>query len=626
MADSNSIIALKIGTQRVAMASFAAKKNGALTLKNVQSIDVLADPSNDGMRNAEVRGAVAQLAKSLKAGKSKVRASVSGHSVITKFVKLPPIDSDELTDLVTMEAQQQIPFPLDEGAWDWAEIEGGGIEKEVLLVAIRQEVLDDISESVTGAGLSLSDVAASPTSVYNAFRYNYPDVTESVLLVDIGAKSTELIYIDGQKFFMQGINTAGTTGASLTSAIAKEFSVSFPEAEAHKVNSGMVSLGNTTGLDESTAALASFIRDQINRLPGEISRRTNFFRSQQGGNAPTKIYVAGGGANLGYLVDFLQEKLSLPVEPFNPLRRVEGAGEDVAAQAHELGELVGLAVQEVGKGPLKIDLVPTSVAGDRANAKKKPWLLGASGLLLAGLGAWGAMNASAASKAEENLAAMEERQAELAGPARKISSWNKGLGTVKLIGDDLAKAQLERTRWVELLGELRDYFASDTVWITELRPWTNYVPGEPESGKSYTKGGFGRLAFSESIVDVKSGSTKGWTEDPVINAVRIDGFWRQGVDGKQHRAVAEILGKIKTAVKEAEDAVADSGEEPETFFQLLKEQGIGRSREVVPLPDAEILVNNNTTLAPDAYGAPFTMILPLREPLSFEELRFGKGS
>lgn len=322
MADSQSTIALNIGSQRISMAAFSPKKGGGLTLKKYQEIDILADPAAEGMRNAEVRGAVAQLAKSLKTGKDKVRASVPGHSVITKFVKLPPIDSDDLSELVTMEAQQQIPFPLDEGAWDWAAVDGGGIEKEVLIVAIRQEVLDDISESVSGAGLSLKDVDSAPTALFNAFRYNYPDVNEPVLLVDIGAKSTELIYIEGKKLFIQGVNSPGTTGASLTSAIAKEFNVTFPEAEAHKVGSGVVSLGSTEGMDEATAALASFIRNAVNRLPGEISRRTNFYRSQQGGNAPTKVYLAGGGANLGYLVDFLQEKLSLPVEPFNPLRRV----------------------------------------------------------------------------------------------------------------------------------------------------------------------------------------------------------------------------------------------------------------------------------------------------------------
>ena len=624
MADSQSTIALNIGSQRISMAAFSPKKGGGLNLKKYQEIDILADPSAEGMRNAEVRGAVAQLAKALKTGKDKVRASVPGHAVITKFVKLPPIDSDDLTELVTMEAAQQIPFPLDEGAWDWAALEGGGIEKEVLLVAIRQEVLDDISESVSGAGLSLKEVDSAPTALFNAFRYNYPDVNEPVLLVDIGAKSTELIYIEGQKLFIQGVNSPGTTGASLTSAIAKEFGVSFPEAEAHKVGTGVVSLGSTEGMDEATAALASFIRNSINRLPGEISRRTNFYRSQQGGNAPTKVYLAGGGANLGYLVDFLQEKLSLPVEPFNALRRVTVADETLSSKAHQLGELVGLAVEGAGKAELHIDLVPTSLGAERESARRKPWLLGAAGILLGGLGIWAATQFLAANNAESQLDTVIERNDELAPFAGTLAEWDESVYGIELIGAEYAQYEADRTSWVKLLNELRGYTASDTVWITDFRPYVNYVPGKADSGKSYFKGGFERLAYGETFVDIKSRDSKDVSGDPLVNAIRIDGFWRPGVDGKDHRAVNEILERIKAGVTAANKAAQESEEkiEPDTHFRLTKIDP--NTGDEVGLTDLEIQTKNDTIRADDTYGAPFTMILPLREPIPFAEAIAGK--
>ncbi|MBK1834829.1 Amuc_1101 family PilM-like pilus complex protein [Roseibacillus ishigakijimensis] len=623
MADSQSTIALNIGSQRITMAAFSPQKGGGLVLKKYQEVDILADPAAESMRNAEVRGAVAQLAKALKTGKDKVRAAVPGHSVITKFVKLPPIDSDDLTELVELEAQQQIPFPLTEGAWDWAAIESGGIEKEVLLVAIRQEVLDDISESVSGAGLSLKEVDAAPTALYNAFRFNYPDVTEPVLLVDIGAKSTELIYIEGKKVFIQGVNSPGTTGASLTSSIAKEFGVGFAEAEGHKVSSGVVSLGYTEGMDEATAALASHIRNAVNRLPGEISRRTNFYRSQQGGNAPTKVFLAGGGANLGNLVDFLQEKLSLPVEAFNPLRRVQLADESLAAKAHQLGELVGLAVEGAGKAELHIDLVPTSVGAQRASARRKPWLLGAAGILLAGLGAWAGTKFVAAGAAAEKVQEISDRRDELAPYAGTLRQWDNAIAEIEAIGGEYADFQESRTQWVGILNELRGYFASETVWITELRPYVNYVPGEADSGKSYAKGGFERLAYGETFVDSKSQEARNYEGTPAFNAIRIDGFWRSGVDGKDHRAVNEVLERIKKSVQAANAAAEESGAEPETYFQLTKPDLDSRDG-VLPLKDGEILINNNTTLAEETFGAPFTMILPLREPVAFAEVTNGK--
>ena len=630
MADSQSIITLNIGSQRISMAAFSPKKGGGLNLKKYQELDILADPASESMRNAEVRGAVAQLAKSLKTGKGKVRASVPGHAVITKFVKLPPIDSDDLGELVTMEAQQQIPFPLDEGAWDWAALEGGGIEKEVLLVAIRQEVLDDISESVSGAGLSLKEVDAAPTALYNAFRYNYPDVNEPVLLVDIGAKSTELIYIEGKKLFVQGVNAAGTTGASLTSAIAKEFNVSFAEAEAHKIGGGVVSLGSTEGMDEATAALASFIRNAVNRLPGEISRRTNFYRSQQGGNAPTKVYLAGGGANLGYLVDFLQEKLSLPVEAFNALRRDGVADESLAAKAHQLGELVGLGVEGAGKAELHIDLVPTSVGAERENARRKPWLLASSAILIAGLGAWAGTKFLAVKGAEDKLAEVIERQDALVPYAKTLADWDQGIANIESVGEEYAGYQESRTAWIGILNEIRGLFASETVWVTELSPIVNYSPESPSDAKSYTKEGFQTLGYGETIVDLKSKEVRGWSGRSIVNAIRLDGFWRAS-PSKDHGAVTDILAKVKSSVKAAQKEADDANEasedrsiviEPATYFKLSTEDlNTGKWR---PLSDSEILINNNTTLREKTYGADFTMILPLREPIPFDEVTKGK--
>lgn len=625
MAESQSTIALNIGSQRISMAAFVPKKGGGLILKKYQEIDILADPAHESMRNAEVRGAIAQLAKALKTGKDPVRASVPGHSVVTKFVKLPPIDSDDLEELVAMEAAQQIPFPLSEGAWDWAAIDSGGIEKEVILVAIRQEVLDDIGESVAGAGLSLKEVDSSPTALYNAFRFNYPDETEPVLLIDIGARSTELIFIEGKKVFIQGLNTPGTTGASLTTAIAKEFGISFAEAEAHKVSGGMVSLGNTEGLDEATAALAAFIRNTINRLPGEISRRSNFYRSQQGGSAPTKILLAGGGANLANLVDFLQEKLSLPVEAFNPLRRVSIADESLAAKAHQLGELVGLGVEGAGKAELHIDLVPTLVGAERESARRRPWLLTASGIFLAGLGAWAGLKAMAAGQAEERVADITERQEALSPYASTLKEWGRSVEEIEAIGLEYSTAQAERSQWVGLLNELRGYFASETVWITELRPLVNYIPGDTNSGKAYTKGGYERLAYGETFVDSKSATGRDIVGDPAISAIRIDGYWRSGVDGKDFRAVAEILEKIKASVKQAEQEMGENESEPATYFRLDKIIRGERRDEIGSLLDSEILTNNTTTLAEGSYGGAFTMILPLRKPLLFEEVTKGKN-
>ena len=209
MAEAEATIALNIGSQRVSMAVFETAKNGELVLKKYASGSILADPAAEVARLAQVRVVISDLAQQLKLSKESVRYTIPGQAVFTRFVKLPPLDADNLDQLVEYEAQQHVPFPIDEVVWDWELIDPDGIEKEVVIVAIKGDVLDEINEAVLDCGLSTSGVDAAPMAVYNAFRYNYPQETDPVLIVDVGAKATTLIYIEGKRFFTRSLNIGG---------------------------------------------------------------------------------------------------------------------------------------------------------------------------------------------------------------------------------------------------------------------------------------------------------------------------------------------------------------------------------------------------------------------------------
>ena len=172
MAEAQSTVALNIGSQRISMGVFEPSKNGGLILKKYESSSILADPAAEMARLPQVRVAIAELASKLKVNKAKVRYSISGQSVFTRFIKLPPIEDDNIEQLVAFEAQQHVPFPIDEVIWDWQLLEGSGIEKEVALVAIKGDALNDVNDVVTGAGLSTSEVDASPMALYNSLKYN----------------------------------------------------------------------------------------------------------------------------------------------------------------------------------------------------------------------------------------------------------------------------------------------------------------------------------------------------------------------------------------------------------------------------------------------------------------------
>ncbi|MEI6656704.1 MAG: type IV pilus assembly protein PilM [Verrucomicrobiota bacterium] len=422
MADTLTTVALNIGSQRIGMAVFETSKNGGLLLKAYASETIVADPALEASRIGQMRMAVADLAQRLKVSKAKVRYAISGQAVFTRFVKLPPLQDDNIEQLVTFEAQQHVPFPISEVVWDYEMIEGAE-DKEVVIVAIKGEALDEINAAVNDCGLSTAEVDVAPMALFNSFCASYGPPSEPVLLIDIGAKTSNLLYIEGKRFFTRSILVGG---AAVTSAIAKEYNVSFLEAEQQKLTHGLVALGggHTEQLDEAVAALAMVIRNALTRLPSEIARTTNYYRSQHGGNAPKRVYLCGGGANLPYTLEFFEEKLNLPIEYFNPLRTLAvGKGVEASVlqrEAHLMGELVGLGLRGIGKSTINIDLVPAVVEQLRAADRRKPFLIGAAALFLAGVATWAIYQMVAAGAAQDKKRTMTESRDTLAPLAGDI--------------------------------------------------------------------------------------------------------------------------------------------------------------------------------------------------------------
>ncbi|MEG2248574.1 MAG: pilus assembly protein PilM, partial [Akkermansia sp.] len=218
-----------------------------------------------------------------------------GQSVFIRFVKLPPIENADVDQLIGFEAQQHVPFPLNEVVWDYHLLPASGGEQEAILVAIKSDLLNSINEGVISHGVLAGNVDCVLTSLYNAYRDSYPTETDPVVIIDIGAKSTDLIYSENGRFFTRSVSAGGIF---VTSTIARDFGTSFLEAEQAKISKGMVSMtnGQTEGMDPNIAALATSIRNAMTRLSSEVQRITNHYRAQMHGSAPVKAYLCGGGA------------------------------------------------------------------------------------------------------------------------------------------------------------------------------------------------------------------------------------------------------------------------------------------------------------------------------------------
>lgn len=623
MADPQTTVALNIGSQRIGMAVFEVSKNGGLILKAYGSETIVADPAMDSTRVSQTRVAVADLAQRLKVGKVKARYALSGQAVLTRFVKLPPIQGDDIEQIVTFEAQQQLPFPLNEVVWDYEMIEGAASEKEVVIVAIKNDALDEINGAVNDCGLGTAEVDVAPMALYNAFRSTYGAPEEPVLLIDIGAKSSNLLYIEGKRFFTRSVNIGGS---SITAAIAKEYGIPFMEAEHQKISNGLVALGggHTEQMDEAVAALAMVIRNALGRLPAEISRTTNYFRSQHGGSAPRRILLAGGGANLPYTLEFFQEKLNLPVEYFNPVRNVAiGKGVDSAViqrEGHLMGELVGLGLRGSGKSEINIDLVPVVVEQSRAADRRKPFFIAAAAVLLAGMAAWAVSKNIAAASAAEKQKAMEDTRNTLQPIKTRIDGLLKREAALRQIAAvGYAGTETDRAFWMDLILEIRGAFASDSVWLTDLEPINGFSAAkalEPktaanaraQNGRPVVKADFfnaqyGASSMADIQVEQPQPQGKGKNAPPpgppvvTANAIRIKGFWRE--NDKAQNVVYDLLKTLRDKSSVFKFTVADPAA-PAKTINLGEDQNLGKILSISAVPEK----------AGDL-GMPFEITLPL---------------
>src|SRR6476661_4151062 len=221
MAASKRIITVNLGSHTIGLAEFYAQSNGALVLNGYRLREILADPANESARNPRVAMALREMLAELGIKGGPVNYAIAAHSVFARFVKLPAVEEEKIERIIAFEAQQNVPFPIDEVVWDYQVVGGGADEQiQVVLVAIKEDLLENVNAVVEGTGLRTSIVCVATMALYNAFRYNYSDLGGCSLVVDIGARTTNLLFIESGKIFSRSVAIGG---ASVSSAIAKEF-------------------------------------------------------------------------------------------------------------------------------------------------------------------------------------------------------------------------------------------------------------------------------------------------------------------------------------------------------------------------------------------------------------------
>jgi type IV pilus assembly protein PilM len=467
------IITLNLGSQTIGLAEFRAQPHGGLVLQGCRLRESLIDPASEGIRHPQIVSALNDMMQELGIKGGKVNYAVAGQSVFARFVKLPAVEEEKIERIISFEAQQNVPFPIDEVVWDYQLVGGGADEQiQVVLVAIKADLLDEINGAVEETGLRTSIVDVATMALYNAFRYNYGDLSGCSLLVDIGARTTNLLFVEPSKIFSRSVPIGGS---SITAAIAKEFGESFAEAEFRKKRDGFVSLGGAYAepADPDVARVSKIMRSTMTRLHAELMRSISHYRAQQQGNAPQRVFLCGGSASTPYMREFFNEKLQLPIEFFNALRNVAVAEtapvKEIAHSSHLLGELVGLALRSVSTCPMELNLRPASVVRRQGLEKRRPFFVAAAACFILGLLGWGFYYAHGASVVRQSTEAMQQNvNAPMRAAELKIDKLRKEANSLDSFATPLIGAIDDRFFWVQLLEDLNARLPKEDIWITQL--------------------------------------------------------------------------------------------------------------------------------------------------------------
>lgn len=527
MAHPSSVAAINLGMQSVTMAVFEAS-GGGLSLSRFARADLVADPAADASRNGQLGIVLSELRTKLKWTGGIVACAVPSQGVFARFVKIPKVEPDKVEQMLHFEAQQNVPYPIEDVSWGYQVLpESEPDSLGALILATKLDQLEATVGAMTSAGLTPDLIETSPVALYNAFRFNYPELEGCSLLIDIGARATNLLFIEGDQLF---IRTLPVGGGSITTALQKRFE-GRPFAEIEDIKRADAFIpppGNYSGAKSAEAAeIGKIARTVMTRIHNEITRSITFYRTNQHGSAPMRVYLAGGGATLPYTLEFFNEKLSLPIEFFNALRRVSVTPTVDQAElrqvAHCLGECTGVALREiVGNCPLEISLKSPALERTKADLARRPFLVAAAALLVGAVG----VAALYYHHAEQRLAALNAeisaQSAPLAGYKAQLDKLGAERRQIMTEAADLAAAPVLRGAWGSLLNELNAKLPERNIWITRLRPMVGQRILEPDAAKA----GWGQTSDKDNAP-----AEGGETQPDAITALVIDGLYLENEGG-----------------------------------------------------------------------------------------------
>jgi type IV pilus assembly protein PilM len=342
---AKTLVGLDIGSSAVkAVELKAAGKSYKVIAFGAESVP--PDSIVDGaiIDGAAVADAIRRLFESRKIQTTDVAASLSGNAVIVKKITLPLMTEAELAESIYWEAEQYIPFDIQDVNLDYQILDAGDAlagksTMDVLLVAAKKEKIADYTGVIAQAGRSAVVVDVDAFALQNAFEVNYGiEPGQVVVLLNAGASATNINILQGdQSVFTRDISIGGN---AYTEALQKELNL--PYEQADQLKRGEPVDGVTF---EDARPVLRAVSDNVML---EIQKTFDFFKATASSDRIDRIVVSGGASRAEGFLEILSERFDAPVEMFDPFKRV--AFDAKRFQVDDVDEVARTAAVAVGLG------------------------------------------------------------------------------------------------------------------------------------------------------------------------------------------------------------------------------------------------------------------------------------
>ncbi len=556
---SNEVWGIDIGKSALkAVKMKKIKDQVEITAIDIIEYDQSAEAENVD-KEEQVRQALNEFQARNKVKNEKIYVSIPGQATFNRMINIPPVEAKRIKEIVSYEAQQQIPFPINDVLWDYQLIgsakQNKAEEREVMLFAVRREIINNFLGNISGAKLHVDGIQIAPLALYNFIRYERPELNACVA-IDIGAQNTDLVVVDGDKLWLRALPYAGN---DITKALQKRFNIPYAEAEKLKLKSGKT---------KQAKKIFDVMKPVLQDIVGEIHRSVGFYKSMSKEIKFETMIFMGNVTKLADFEQFFSQKLEYQIEILSDLKRIRVSPKInvnlFQTNIPSFAIALGLCIQGLGLSQNKIRLLPEEVRLEKSLAQQKPILALATGLL-AIVPAWLWYNNSQLLKAIQTTNSNIDKV--LAPISKKEEEWKSvsDNSEYKLKLEQLIKIGANRDLMSTILQKINSVFMDSAekikeakgnkIWILDLE-----VQKERESYK-YTEKDQENIDSIHASIKIAF-KTLG---DPVLNRDYAIRYLREPLE-KIEVALGKDLGKNNKTPEDSEEKEAETKPENRLLF------------------------------------------------------------